>query len=403
MDSEDSLIIKTKRGRKPKNRDINEQIENNLIQHTEKKKRGRKKKYEIENFNRIVNRDLPNNFNHKIAYSDDEEYEQIKDLSIRNNTNTPNTSNTSNTPNTSNTSNTPNTSNNIPQILPCIPGSTGSTGNTGNTGNTGSTGNTGNKQVKNISFGNLNIVVSKKITGTQNIHGNIPNYGNSGNNIVKKIIENEYSDEDVAVPMEEIINDSNNQKFEKYYKDNKKYITNFTENNKKPQKTKRLRVITTLKNIIKNNNWPDKTDVCCWWCCHRFDNSPCTLPIKYNDLKKSYDFIGIFCSWNCTKAYNNYKNDYKKYERGQLITLLVKQIYGIENSICIKTAPYRECLKMFGGYMNIEEFRNSFLYVDSYSLNLLNFRYIYPEITEITNIDMKKNTNNLRLARSKNN
>jgi hypothetical protein len=36
-------------------------------------------------------------------------------------------------------------------------------------------------------------------------------------------------------------------------------------------------------------------------------------------------------------------------------------------------------------------------------LNLLNFRYIYPEITEITNIDMKKNTNNLRLARTKNN
>jgi len=34
---------------------------------------------------------------------------------------------------------------------------------------------------------------------------------------------------------------------------------------------------------------------------------------------------------------------------------------------------------------------------------LLNFRYIYPEITEITNIDMKKNTNNLRLARTKNN
>ena len=218
-----------------------------------------------------------------------------------------------------------------------------------------------------------------------NIPGNIPSStgsrGNTGN----------------------IPNIPNNEKFEKYYKDNKKYITNFTENNKKPQKSKRLRVVTTLKNIIKNNEWPDKTDVCCWWCCHKFDNSPCTLPIKYDSLKKSYDFIGIFCSWNCTKAYNNYKNDYKKYERGQLITLLVKQLYGIENSICMKTAPYRECLKMFGGYMNIDEFRNSFLYVDSYSLNLLNFRYIYPEITEITNIDMKKNTNNLRLARSKNN
>ena len=89
MDSEESLIIKKKRGRKPKNRDINEQIESNLNQITEKKKRGRKKKYEIDNFNKIVNRDLPNNFNHKIAYSDDEEYDQIKDLSISTNQNVP--------------------------------------------------------------------------------------------------------------------------------------------------------------------------------------------------------------------------------------------------------------------------------------------------------------------------
>jgi hypothetical protein len=38
-DSKDSLIIKKKRGRKPKNRDINQQIETNTIQNTEKKKK----------------------------------------------------------------------------------------------------------------------------------------------------------------------------------------------------------------------------------------------------------------------------------------------------------------------------------------------------------------------------
>ena len=52
-----------KRGRKPKNI-INEEIV--------KKKRGRKKKYEIENSEKINNRNEINNFNHKIAYSDDE-------------------------------------------------------------------------------------------------------------------------------------------------------------------------------------------------------------------------------------------------------------------------------------------------------------------------------------------
>lgn len=341
----DQEVIKKKRGRKPKNKDL---INNNIVINVEKKKRGRKKKYEIENFHKIMNRELLNNFNHSVAYSDDEDYVQVADLNVQ--INDP-----------------------VEEI---------------------------EKQVNNVSFGNLNITVSKKINKLTRKESNGLLNGATPN-IKKPIIdENEYSDEDKEIEMDEIL-DLDQEKFEKYYKDNKKYVTNFTENSKKTQKLKRIRVVTTLKNIIKDNDWPDKTDVCCWWCCHKFDNSPCTLPIKYNDLKKSYEFIGIFCSWNCTKAYNNYKNDYKKYERGQLITLLVKQLGGIESAISIKSAPYRECLKMFGGYMSIEDFRNNFSVVDSYSLNLLNFRYVYPEITEVTNVDMKKSNSNLRLARTK--
>ena len=68
--------VKKKRGRKPKNF-FNENIE--LVM--EKKKRGRKKKYEIENYYKIVNRNEDNNFNHNIAYSDDEEI--LEDTSTR--------------------------------------------------------------------------------------------------------------------------------------------------------------------------------------------------------------------------------------------------------------------------------------------------------------------------------
>ena len=79
---------------------------------------------------------------------------------------------------------------------------------------------------------------------------------------------------------------------------------------------------------------------------------------------------------------------------------MVKQISNIYESIAIKPAPYRECLKMFGGYMTIEEFRDEFSAVDSYHLNLLNFNYIYPEITEITNVNVKNNKKNLRISRN---
>ena len=62
-------LIKKKRGRKPKNF-YSENVEQEIV---EKKKRGRKKKYEIENFEKILNRDELNNFDHRIVYSDDEE------------------------------------------------------------------------------------------------------------------------------------------------------------------------------------------------------------------------------------------------------------------------------------------------------------------------------------------
>ena len=94
------------------------------------------------------------------------------------------------------------------------------------------------------------------------------------------------------------------------------------------------------------------------------------------------------------------KNDQKKYERAGLITLLIQQLYGIASAISIKSAPPRQGLKMFGGYMSIDEFRSNSSGVDSYHLNLMKFNYIYPEITEVTNIKLKQERKNLRLCRS---
>ena len=90
----DTTIIKKKRGRKPKNQNVdlvNQESINNLNNiNVEKKKRGRKKKYEIENFEKILNRDLLNNFNHNVSYSDDDEAnnenndKQVKKISFGN-------------------------------------------------------------------------------------------------------------------------------------------------------------------------------------------------------------------------------------------------------------------------------------------------------------------------------
>jgi len=320
-------FVKKKRGRKPKNfifdeNDVEPEIHS-------KKKRGRKKKYEIENFDKINNRGHINNFNHNIVYSDDEDISHSDQ-----------------------------------------------------------------KCVKKIAFGSLDITVSKQIP--------IVDTSEYRNQIIEKsketsksiINENEYSSDEEKVS--EMV-------YERNYKENVKYVpgnlTDFTDC-KKEQSIKKIRVVTTIKNVLQMEDWPEQTDICCWWCCHQFTNCPCTLPTKYDSIRKRFTFVGIFCSWNCTKAYNFSLSDSKKYERSCFITLLIQQMYGIVSAINIKHAPPRQTLKMFGGYMDISEFRDTKSPIDKYSMNELSYTYIYPEITEISNIKIKQEKKNLRLSRT---
>ena len=320
MDKNNFNEIKKKRGRKPKNFTF----EQTIVQ-TEKKKRGRKKKYEIENFEKILHRDEENNFNHHIIYSDDEST--------------------------------------VTEAQACV---------------------------KKISFGNLDITVSKKIEIEDVNDFKLKTRNNS------LINKDEYlSDEEKEVPIESFININ-----EKNYSENKRYLPKIvSECNTNSETIKQIKIITTSKEQIKiSTEWPDKCDTCCWWCCHTFECAPCTLPTRYDSLRKRFTFIGLFCSWNCVKAYNFERSDHRKYECSGLITLLIQQLYGITKAININPAPPRQCLNMFGGYLDIESFRTP-SGIDGYLLNLIKFNYIYPEITEITNKVVKSEKKNLRLSR----
>jgi len=324
---------KKKRGRKPKNCIIEE-----IVNVVEKKKRGRKKKYEIENFERILNRNEENNFNHNIIYSDDE-------INIHSDEKTQN----------------------------CV---------------------------KKISFGNLDITVSKKVENE-----NVNNFKFKTRLLATETLINkdEYSsDEDKEVPLENFIKSAKSEATfgnEKVYSEQQRYVTKSVSECTMESSVKKFKVITTTKDEIKSSTeWPNSCNTCCWWCCHTFKGSPCTMPVTYDPHRKRYTFIGLFCSWNCVKSYNFDKGDYKKYERSTLITLLVQQLYNVVEAINIKPAPPRQTLKMFGGYLDIESFRNP-SNIDGYKMNLINFNYIHPEITEITNVKMKTEKKNLRLAR----
>ncbi len=117
-----------------------------------------------------------------------------------------------------------------------------------------------------------------------------------------------------------------------------------------------------LKNIMVEfinanmyQEWPDQTNIHCWWCCHQFEGPPCTLP-EYIRRNKFY-VSGCFCNFNCAAAYNFNKNDNNVWERYTLLNLMYKKLFNLPFAK-IAMAPPREVLKMFGGYMEIEEFRN---------------------------------------------
>lgn len=133
-----------------------------------------------------------------------------------------------------------------------------------------------------------------------------------------------------------------------------------------------LKVVYVLQDFEqknKNKEWPMNTSIACYWCCHRFDCPPVGIPISYVETTNTFEVFGCFCSLECAAAHNFKSNDAvdEVWERNSLINLLGRRL-GINR--VIKPAPDRMCLKMFGGFMEIDQFRN---YTGTYKVVNVNF------------------------------
>lgn len=156
-------------------------------------------------------------------------------------------------------------------------------------------------------------------------------------------------------------------------------------------------VIVSMINSVSKEKLPNYSD--CFWCRHPFSSEPIGCPIRYIPHKivktlhsqitrESYNIVqnisntsirsknfepnehiethgiyetdGVFCSFNCCMAYidSNIKN--KKYHLSKtLLYKLYNDYYG-KISTDIVSAPDWKILKNYGGYMTIDEFRQSF-------------------------------------------
>jgi hypothetical protein len=164
----------------------------------------------------------------------------------------------------------------------------------------------------------------------------------------------------------------------------------------KNQSNRKKGFFSLFESLYESPKWLESTDVSCWWCCHQFKTVPIGLPIKYIDNK--FIVKGVFCSFACLLAHFNNLNTQKSGYRNthSLIKFMYKKLTGtlsvpkkedyrqmLEKSLSLdmfenqeiksnyinalvqltsetlEPAPPRCALKMFGGELSIEEFRNS--------------------------------------------
>ena len=97
----------------------------------------------------------------------------------------------------------------------------------------------------------------------------------------------------------------------------------------------------------------------CWWCCHDFDTTPLSMPYKHDERRNKFYTAGHFCSWSCMKSY---AIDKYGLSRGGLIcgniVMMRKKLFNQIGHV--KPAPNRFNLKVFGGELTIEAFRENY-------------------------------------------
>lgn len=212
-----------------------------------------------------------------------------------------------------------------------------------------------------VSFDNENNSINNETYDNESIQNNIDNNNNIQSNN-KIISDNEcldkYMNENLNIKQPEIV------------------CKTFTKN-------KLLSNMVVFKNNNYNKKLPENTNLCCWWCCHPFENYPFALPTKR--IENTYYVTGCFCSPECCTSwnFNSDKKNNNALESYSLLNSLYPKIYK-NKIIKIKCAPFRETLSIFGGQYSIEEFReiNNNYYR---SVSLLNppMISIIPHIEEI--------------------
>jgi len=126
------------------------------------------------------------------------------------------------------------------------------------------------------------------------------------------------------------------------------------------ENTTRERFNTDLMKTVLDKMTTDRytPQTACFWCCHSFNWSPCILPKSYDAYKNIYTCEGNFCSPECALAYtyaDHKLSDSAKWSQHALLGDVYSEMYKKRT---LSPAPPRSTLRMFGGSLDIEQFRD---------------------------------------------
>jgi hypothetical protein len=113
-----------------------------------------------------------------------------------------------------------------------------------------------------------------------------------------------------------------------------------------------------MKDILNRTRSPTYSGTtACFWCCHPFSWKPSVLPISYDAYENMYTCEGHFCSPECALAHlyaDPNMSDVLRWNRHALLADLYRRLYDKKD---ITPAPNRTLLRMFGGQLDIQQFR----------------------------------------------
>jgi hypothetical protein len=119
------------------------------------------------------------------------------------------------------------------------------------------------------------------------------------------------------------------------------------------------KLMVLFQDSNRYNKLPSSTDIACFWCCHGFTSSPCAIPSHI--LDEIWYMYGNFCSPECATSYlfKERVDNHVQWERYALLNSLYAEDAEVPagSPRGIRPAPPREVLRMFGGSMDISEYR----------------------------------------------